>query len=326
MGRLAAVVLVLGGCAHNVAQDAATGADGYIKGAKPITLENNEGKAAGIVTYPGGDRVDWKSIELPAGKHGTLGLKLTYQVPRPGLSVSFEVFDQWRSPLSKAAYHRTGHTRTATIEHAVGTYFVEVYAPKRGDAGKYKLVADFQEDSPLSTFDWTKVPVSEPPKLADVPPPEKDCDPFDPKVPSCAAVCPAFGAPPNWPACDHQCPVSPPDPNIAGCRAIIKVCPTPADPRIPACNVPAPPPPPPAAVVGRVLKVEVDQDGLLVTIGVGKDQNITKAWTAAVLRGDGNPLSGGGATIIRINKTTTIIRVKLTPDVMRANDNVRFSP
>ena len=54
-----AILLVLS-CAHNVPQDKATGTDGRNKGAKPLTFDNGEAKATGIVTYPGGDRVDWK--------------------------------------------------------------------------------------------------------------------------------------------------------------------------------------------------------------------------------------------------------------------------
>src|ERR1041385_3266385 len=60
-----ATLLVLASCAHNVPQDSNTGEDGKEKGAKPVTLENGEGRATGIVTYPGGDRVDWKLLELP---------------------------------------------------------------------------------------------------------------------------------------------------------------------------------------------------------------------------------------------------------------------
>ena len=60
----------LAGCAHNVGQDDHTGADGKEKGAKTITLENGEGKAKGIVTYPGGDRVDWKLRRAARSKRG----------------------------------------------------------------------------------------------------------------------------------------------------------------------------------------------------------------------------------------------------------------
>jgi pseudouridine-5'-phosphate glycosidase len=36
-------------CAHNVPQDSASGPDAKSKGAKPITIDNGEGKASGIV-------------------------------------------------------------------------------------------------------------------------------------------------------------------------------------------------------------------------------------------------------------------------------------
>jgi len=67
---------VVVGCAHTVPQDSATGADGKIKGAVAIRLDNNEAVARGIVTYPGGDRVDWRKLELPTT--GRLRLEMTY--------------------------------------------------------------------------------------------------------------------------------------------------------------------------------------------------------------------------------------------------------
>src|SRR5688572_20950837 len=71
------------GCANNVPQDRMTGPDGKQKGALPIVLENGEGKSTGIVTYPGGDRVDWKIIEIPEGKRGRLDLSMKWSTPRP---------------------------------------------------------------------------------------------------------------------------------------------------------------------------------------------------------------------------------------------------
>src|SRR5262245_24879965 len=90
------------GCAANVPQDKATGPDGRIRGAKEIKLENGEGVAKGIVTYPGGDRVDWKIIELPAGKRGRLDFSMKWTTPRPGLQLGFDVFDQWNAPVANA--------------------------------------------------------------------------------------------------------------------------------------------------------------------------------------------------------------------------------
>src|SRR3712207_4868278 len=108
--RQVGLLVALLGCAHNVPQDKATGPDGKQKGATPIALQEGEGKAHGIVTYPGGDRVDWKFIELPAGQKGKLDLELKYRTPRPGLQVAFDVFDQWNTPVSKAARGRMQST------------------------------------------------------------------------------------------------------------------------------------------------------------------------------------------------------------------------
>src|SRR5438105_15949519 len=82
------VIAALGvSCAHNVAQDAASGPDAKQKGAKAMTMENGEAKASGIVTYPGGDRVDWKMLEIPDKQKGGLDIKLSWTPPRPGLQL-----------------------------------------------------------------------------------------------------------------------------------------------------------------------------------------------------------------------------------------------
>ena len=323
------MVVALGACAHNVPQDLATGKDGKLAGATAIALDNNEGHASGIVTYPGGDRVDWRSIELPTGKRGTLALKLTYSTPRPGLSVAFDIFDEYRSPLAKAAYQRHGHTREAQIEHAKGTYFVRVYAPKRGDAGRYKLVADFTEDPPpIKERGWGQLEIPDPPRLAEVPPPELPCEPFDVKNEACKARCDA-SAQASWPGCAKECP-DPMDPQNAkfpACQKVMK-CGAVADPRIADCNKPAPPPPPVKPLVGRVIKTEVEGADLLVWIAIGTANGVDKAWTAGtVLRsGTQSPLTGGSATVVQINKTTTKLRVHLTKDVISANDEIRIGP
>ena len=182
-------------CAHNVPQDAATGNDGKIKGAKAITFENGEGKSSGIVTYPGGDRVDWKLIEIPDKVRGVLELKLQWTPPRPGLQLAFDVFDAWNTPIVQSKKtvkkHSRSRVRTATIDGARGKYFVRVYAVGRGDAGKYKLTVDFKEQNGPIAFDLSKVEIPDPPKLAAVPEAEIPCDEFqfDQKNPACKLVC-----------------------------------------------------------------------------------------------------------------------------------------
>jgi hypothetical protein len=336
------VVFVVASCAHNVNQDAASGPDARIKGAKLLKLDGNHIKESGIVTYPGGDRVDWKQIDLPTGKRGTLALELTYQTPRPGLSVAFDVFDGNQAPLDKAVYTKAGHTRTASIEHAKGTYFIRVYAPRRGDAGKYKLVADFTEEL---IVDPSKVDVSPPPKLADLPPIDEPppggakCpdEAFDIHKRECQSTCPKFGAPAGWPPCKTQCPLSPPDASIEGCWPLIKKCPTPPDMRLPICNAPPPPPPPAPPVVARINHIQVEPDRILITIPVGTEctgtpcKKIEQGWQGTLLRdGSTNPLPGGTVTIVRVGKHETVLRISLgggiNADVVQHNMDVRMSP
>src|SRR6185436_957256 len=117
-GCLAAILVLASSCAHNFVQDSNTGPDGKEKGAKSITLENGEGKASGIVTYPGGDRSDWKLVELPEKQRGSLEIKLSWTPPRPGLQLAFDVFDEWNQPIvqsQKTSKKRSvGRTRSAT--------------------------------------------------------------------------------------------------------------------------------------------------------------------------------------------------------------------
>jgi hypothetical protein len=332
-------------CAHNVPQDSATGDDGKEKGAKPITLDNGEGKALGIVTYPGGDRVDWKMVALPEKQIGTLDLQLTWTPPRPGLQLAFDVFDEWNGPVTQSAKtskkRSKGRIRMATVENARGKYFVRIYAVGRGDAGKYRLTASFKEGSAHSV-DPSTLSIADPPKLAAVPDAEKDCDEFsfDPKNPACKTVCPPSGAPPGWPACKDKCPAVP-DVNIPACLAIME-CPNPADRRVkkctaakfPRCADPANPDPanpncdnikiPPA--VGKIIAKTIQGSEVIITIAAGSTQGVQPNWGGVVLRGTSDdPLAGGTVTVVRVDKGVTVGKVKLTSDQLSQNPRVRLS-
>ena len=321
------MVVALAACAHNVPQDRATGKDGRLKGAVAIPLENGQGEASGIVTYPGGDRVDWRKLELPKDRPGKLDVKLTYVTPRPGLHVTFDLFDEYRAPMVKAAYEKTNHSRSTTLEHVKGTYYVRVYAPKRGDAGKYKLVADFTEDPPPPP-PGMHVEVPDPPRLAEVPAVEVGCDVFDPKIEACKKKCDVTAAA-NWPGCAIECP----DPTMPGAEkwpacARSMACPAVSNPMIAACNKPAPPPPPAKPIKGRIIKTTLDNGEAIVTIGVGTAQGVDKAWTAGkVLRaGTMSMLTGGSAVIVKVDKNFTVLRVHLTTDVLSQNDEILVGP
>jgi hypothetical protein len=343
---LGAIALVTA-CAHNVPQDSASGADSRPKGAKPINLENGEGKAKGIVTYPGGDRVDWKLIELPANIRGQIDVKLQWQPPRPGLQLAFDVFDEYNTPIvqSKRTSRKrsTSRIRTATIDNAKGKYFIRVYAVGRGDAGAYKLTVDFKENTGPIALDLSKVDIPEPPKLAAVPEIEIGCDEFtfDVKVPACKNICPTSNAPPGWPACKGKCP-DPPDVNNSACWNTMP-CPNPPDRRVKACpkakwpkcldiNNPDPQNPncddataPP--VTARVIKTEIQQNDTIITIAAGSDQGVSKAWKGHVLRADTDtPMDGGDVTVIRVGKRETIGKAHLTTDQISANPRVKLIP
>jgi hypothetical protein len=343
---LGAIALVTA-CAHNVPQDSASGADSRPKGAKPINLENGEGKAKGIVTYPGGDRVDWKVLDLPANIRGQIDVKLQWQPPRPGLQLAFDVFDEYNTPIvqSKRTSRKrsTSRIRTATIDNAKGKYFIRVYAVGRGDAGAYKLTVDFKENTGPIALDLSKVDIPEPPKLAAVPEIEIGCDEFtfDVKVPACKNICPTSNAPPGWPACKGKCP-DPPDVNNSACWNTMP-CPNPPDRRVKACpkakwpkcldiNNPDPQNPncddataPP--VTARVIKTEIQQNDTIITIAAGTDQGVSKAWKGHVLRADSDsPMDGGDVIVIRVGKRETIGKAHLTTDQISANPRVKLIP
>jgi hypothetical protein len=294
------------GCANNVPQDRQTGPDGRLKGAKPIPLENGEGIAKGIVTYPGGDRVDWKVVELPAGKKGRLDFEMKWYTPRPGLQLGFDVFDAYNNPVAIAKGSK-GRARDASVAEATGKYFVRVYAKGRGDAGQYKLAVAFHEELRREPPDPLKMDIPEPPRLAAVP--GMPCETFDKSDPDCKNVCPPTNPPPNWAACGASVATNPPVP------------PTP-----PVGPV-TPPPPPPKPVLSRAIKVDIVNDAVFVTIGAGSESGIEKSWSGTLLRGDTkNPLTGGKIQIIRVDKTRTIAKVTVTTDIVSANPVILLQP
>jgi hypothetical protein len=336
MKRLGLVLLF--GCAHAVPQDSATGPDGKVKGAVPIRLDHGEAIANGIVTYPGGDRVDWRSIELPAGKAGTLAVEMTYKTPRPGLRVSFDLFDQYNAPIAiQRAVAK--HSREAKIDHATGTYFIRVFAPRRGDAGTYKLKLAFEPDPPVLT---PNISVAEPPKLPAVPAVVEECLTFDVHNSECANACPD-DAPTNWKGCPKTLCRTPDVNNPACLRSM--ACSTPPDRRIdacmvksqitkiwPACNQAARDPNNPRCdvmdpIAARIIHVEQYGDDVLITIGAGSSQNIDKNWRVTVLQGNSDqPVVGGTGTIVHVEKTRITARVHVKREIVEANQNLRLSP
>jgi hypothetical protein len=339
---LAIAALAVGvGCVKNVNPDAKSGADAKWKGAKPIVLQMDEGEANGIVTYPGGDRVDWKLVELPDGKRGDLDLVLSWRPPRPGLDLAFDVYDEWGTKLggvkpkkastAKKAKKRKRSSKKTTISDARGKIYIQIYASTRGDAGKYKLRVAFQEQvvGKTPTFDPGSADIPEPPRLAAVPPP---CDPsnIDKKNPECAGV---------HPPCDP----AKPDRSNPNCSGIHPPCdPNALDPTnpeclkfYPDCDETAPDPKNPkcrgvkrvrVAQKGMVTDIQVATGGVVIQINRGTDHGVDKDWTGEIVDGSGRPIQNGGFQIYKVQKTRAFAKVKLGRDVVNKNLNVNIYP
>ncbi len=186
----------LSGCAKNVAQDSHSGKDFRTKGAKKIKIENGEGQSRkDVVTYPGGDRVDWKEFELPAGKPGTLVVRLRWSPPRPNLDLSFDVYDQYLVRIARARPTPGSGRRLkkVTIKDAgPGKYYVQVYASGRGDAGAYRVAVEFKEGAEVKVAAAAPTEVPDPPTLPAIP----EAGEPAPETPPPAQPTPTVAAPP----------------------------------------------------------------------------------------------------------------------------------
>jgi hypothetical protein len=342
--RIAIAACFLLACAHNVPQDKATSTDGRVKGAKKLELDNGAVEERGIVTYPGGDRVDWKKVELPEKQRGALDIELSWVTPRPGLKLGFDVFDGYNQQLVSGK-RITKAMRRASIKDAHGTYFIRVYAVGRGDAGKYKLGIDFdgREVGPAKPIE-----VSDPPKLADLPvvTATEKCDlvKFDFSNEDCQNKCPLINPPASWPGCSKTCTVSPPNADIPACAATM-ACPPGGDIRVKSCTkrdfraCPDPKNPDPTNLnclnfqyepeVARIVKKQVIGNEVEVIIMIGAKSNVTSTWTGAVLQGTtSKPLAGGKLTITNVDTAAGTLtgRLRLTAQQVEANLNVVFAP
>lgn len=192
---VAALGLALIGCAKNVAQDSDSGKDVRYRGAKKIELQDGEGRSRkDVVTYPGGDRVDWKVFEVPKGKSGTLRIRLRWSPPRPDLDLAFDVFDEYLDRVARAKPTPGSGKRLkkVTLKDAEpGKYYVMVYAPTRGDAGTYRVNVEFKAQDAVAQAETAAAPsdIPDPPTLPAIPeavetPPEPATQPAtQPTVP-----------------------------------------------------------------------------------------------------------------------------------------------
>ena len=315
LSSLALVLALCGtGCPKNVDGGAHSGKDVKYKGAKTIKIEDNEGRSRkDIVTYPGGDRVDWKMFEIgppqpddkkkadkdapppPADVTGTLKVTLRWKPARPGLDLAFDVYDQYFHRIGRAKPNESGSKRSkkVTIKDAgAGKYYVQVYASRRMDAGTYRVQVKFQPGD--------QGPVAAAAGPGDVPDP-----PTLPALPEAVADSgtPPGGTPPGG---------TPPGGTPPGGST------TPPPP---------PPPPPPASVKAQVVKyVVASAGGLVITVDKGKNQGVEPGWKGSVLNSSGKPLQGGEFQVTKVRGGEAEGKVSLSVDQIAANKKVLLSP
>lgn len=278
-------------CAHRIAQDAHTGPDGSPAGAEPMVLDRGAARAVGVVTYPGGDRVDWKRIDVGAGPPGTLALTLRWTAARPGARLGVIVYDADGNQVARSPLRRGRRSRIA-IDDASGSYLVEVFARERGDAATYELTAAFTPAPPPELPAAAFVEIPPPPDLPALP------SPRDRHGTTCDAVCPM-----------------PPDINLPACQCVMP-CPSPPDPRIRAClNAPPPPCPtcnPPRPILARVIDVAGQGRGAIVTLDRGTVDGVDTHWTAHLER--------------HRSVTCAVVRVSHHAALCRLDANVELAP
>lgn len=281
------------GCARNVPQHESSGKDYVAKGAKKIQLEEGEGRSRDIVTYPGGDRVDWKVVELPKDGKGTLYIKLHWQPPRPGLDLAFEVFDQYYTRVERVRPSPgTGdRSKQVKIKNASGKYYIQVYAPRRTDAGKYILSVRFKERAAGPSTDELLGLIDDPPPLPAVIEPKE-------KTPEEIAAEEA----------EKQ--------RIAEENRIAAEKRAQDDAVTAELNRP---------VYARITRTQRSTGGVIITISAGQVRGVDKGWTGVVLAGESkSSLPGGEFTIIRVTKQEAIAKVQLSIDQVEANPRVEL--
>ncbi len=293
---LALAIAMLTSCPSNISQKANSGKDYRSKGAKKIRPDGKKRwrSSRDVVTYPGGDREDWKVLEIPEGTPpGNLSVSVKFTNPRPRLDVAFQVYDQYMKRIGRAKPSKgdtladrgiEGDSKTVKINGVTpGKYFVRIYAHRRTDAGKYRVTAKFSEKKLVVSLGDTEIP--EPPKLAAVP--------------------------------DVPIPVD------AGPVVVEEPKPCPNDPNRmqPDCTDKVEP------MKGRIVEYTVSaRGGIVITVLRGTNDKVDKGWKGRVVDKSGNKVEGGDFVVTSVNAKKSKGKVTLSVDQVKANKQVILSP
>jgi hypothetical protein len=303
-------------CVKTVDPAADTGEDGEYDGSTQIDLDNTlHGETEDTVSYPGGDRVDWFSVDVGKTIPGTLTVTLSYTGPRKGADLSYKVYAEWGALLGeeKPRKHppntKHGH-RESKARPAFGTVYIEVYASRPMDAGDYTLKVAFLPDKPkfppLDDFPL-------PPTLSAVYP-KCTADNWDKENPDCKEMKipdPNGPKPPPPTPCD----MNNPDPNNPDCLQKFPVCDVAAlDCKNPNCAGKSEDVTP---VVGDIVAgPDADGAGSVLTVNVGTDLGLTKQWKGYLVDSQETQIENSDLTLKKPKKTASDWKVPIKPGAL----------
>jgi len=314
LGLVALVAAMSWGCLRNVPQDKATGKDGAKKAAKPIRLEDGEGRIRDVVTYPGGDRVDWKFFEVPEGPGGKLQVKMKIRPPRPGHTVAFILYDQYFRPIERSTKKPKSVKKVTLSRVMPGKYYLQVYAPARKDAGEYQVTIRFKERAPDA-----KDPCEENPDLP-------ECDDDIPSPPTLPAIpeaecrkdedckegfsCIANSCKMKDPCAEMTCPEG----QTCQAQGTKGVC---VEQEVKV-----------DCVTASLVKYQLSSSGsVIITVDRGKSAGVEQGWGGQVLmKNTGRALNGGSFKVTKVTQGESVGKVRLSLDQLSANRRIKLCP
>ncbi len=327
-----AAICAFAGCAQQIAQDAHSGPDAKAKGAKRIRLgDDGEGLAKGVVTYPGGDRVDWRVFEIP--KTGDVELTLKWLPARTGEDLAFNVLDDTFHVVRRVAPTPDSGKSKKNAELSAlpsGKYYLQIYAPERGDAGDYELQVKWTESRAGGIAVNNAEPIPNPPRLPAVPGvvattsgANDKSKPKGSKENPCQVgeQCPAGSLYVN-----PGCPTADPMPIGTPCPpqpVINPACPD-AGPLMPG----APCPPVIHKKQAKIIERQMAGAEVIITLDKGQNQGVTKGWTGVVFKGKAGttPINGSEFTIYKVTDNESYGKIKKLPlDTFTENTRVELT-
>lgn len=314
-GACLAILLALGfGCVRNVPQDKATGKDGKRKGAKKIRIEDGEGRASDVVTYPGGDRIDWKTFEIPEGPGGKMKIKMKIRPPRPGHTVAFILYDQYYRRIERTT-KKPKRVKSISLKGVMpGKYYLQVYAPRRKDAGEYRLSIRYKEQDPEAKDPCEANPdlpecdddIPSPPTLAAIPEAEcrKDADCKD------GFTCAGNVCKMKDPCLDTTCQEGETC-QVQGNKGVCVAQQVKQD-----------------CVKARLSKMQLSSSGsVIITVDKGTSSGVGQGWSGQVMmKKSSRPLNGGAFKVTKVTQGESIGKVRLSLDQVNANRYVKLCP